>query len=192
MIDRKTADLLASLNAGNPLEPDTEFMTLMQAISENTRKLAAQLNEKWREPEEIREFMAKITGTEIPEGFVMFPPFYCDFGRNIRLGKGVFINGCCQFQDQGGIRIGDDTLIGHGVVIATLNHGMEAHKRKYLYPKPVIIGKNVWIGSHATLLPGVTIGDDAIIAAGALVNKDVAPKTIAGGVPARYIKDIPR
>ena len=102
----------------------------------------------------------------------------------------MFINSGCCFQDQGGIEIGDDCLIGHQVVIATLNHDPTPDRRKSMISAPVRIGRNVWIGSHATILPGVTVGDDAIIAAGAVVTKDVPAGTIAAGVPAKTIKRI--
>lgn len=183
--------LLARLDASLPLEPDTDFMVWMNYYSEKARKLTAQLNEKWREPKDIIKIMNEITGVETPEDFRLFPPFYSDFGKNIRIGKKVFINcGCC-FQDQGGVRIGDNCLIGHNVVIATLNHGLAANKRAYLYPAAVRIEENVWIGSQATILPGVTIGANSIVAAGALVNKDVPPGVIVGGTPAKFIKLIP-
>lgn len=102
----------------------------------------------------------------------------------------MFINSGCCFQDHAGIEIGDGTLIGHQVVIATLNHAQDPLSRADMFPKPVKIGKNVWIGAHATILPGVTIGDNAIIAAGAVVTKDVEKNAVAGGVPAKKIKDI--
>ena len=124
------------------------------------------------------------------EGFRLFPPFYTDCGKNIHVGKNVFINAGCQFQDQGGITIGDDTLIGHNVVLATLNHGFEPARRKDLLPAPIVIGRKVWIGSNATVLPGVTIGDRSIVAAGAVVNRDVPPDVIVGGVPAKVIKHL--
>ena len=136
--------------------------------------------------------MEKLTGRAFPEGAYMFPPFYTDCGKNTKLGKNVFINACCQFQDQGGITIGDGTLVGPKTVIATLNHHQNPDKRANLIPKPVNIGKNVWIGANVTILPGVTIGDGAIIAAGAVVSKDVEANTIAGGVPAKFIKAIPQ
>ena len=122
--------------------------------------------------------------------FKLFPPFYTDFGKNIKVGRNVFINSGCCFQDQGGIEIGDGTLIGHQVVIATLNHDPDPEKRGDMFPRPVKIGAKVWIGSHATLLPGVTVGEGAIVAAGAVVTRDVPPRSVVAGVPARVIKSI--
>ena len=125
----------------------------------------------------------------------MFPPFYTDFGKNITIGRNVFINACCHFQDHGGVTLGDGCLIGHNVVFATLNHGIAPDDRASMYPAPITLGKNIWVGSNSTILRGVTIGDNAIIAAGSVVTKDVAENTIVGGVPAKYIrhinKDIP-
>lgn len=106
------------------------------------------------------------------------------------MGKNVFINAGCKFQDQGGIFIDDDALVGHGVVIATLDHDMDPEKRHALHPAPVHIGKKVWIGANATITSGVTIGDNAVVAAGAVVTKDVPNDTIVGGVPAKPIKKI--
>ena len=118
----------------------------------------------------------------------MFPPFYTDCGKNITVGKNVFINSGCRFQDQGGISIGDGTLIGHNVVLATLNHGISPDERHDLFPAPIHIGKNVWIGANATVLPGVTIGDNAVIAAAAVVTKDVPANVVVAGVPAKVIR----
>ena len=120
----------------------------------------------------------------------MFPPFYTDFGRNITIGKDVFINSGCHFQDQGGIEIGDDVLIGQQVVIATLNHDFNPEERGNMSPSPVKIGNKVWIGAHATILPGVTIGDGAVVAAGAVVTKSVPAFSVVAGVPAKIIKSI--
>ena len=102
----------------------------------------------------------------------------------------MFINAGCKFQDQGGIEIGDGALIGHGVVLATLNHDFAPENRSTLHPSAIKIGKNVWIGSNATVLPGVSIGDGAIVAAGAVVTRDIPAKTIAAGVPAKVIRKI--
>ena len=116
-------------------------------------------------------------------------PFYTDFGRNIHIGKNVFINSCCHFQDQGGIYIGDYALIGHNVVLATINHDMNPYSRENIY-KPIKIGNRVWIGSNVVVTHGVTIGDGAVIAAGAVVTKDVQAYTVVGGIPAKVIKKV--
>ena len=108
----------------------------------------------------------------------------------MNIGKRVFINAGCKFQDQGGITIGDDVLIGHNCVIATLNHSMQPERRADMIPAPVKIGDKVWIGANVTILQGVTIGEGAVIAAGAVVNKDVPARTVVGGVPAKIIKKI--
>ena len=112
------------------------------------------------------------------------------FGKNINLGSGVFINAGCSFQDQGGITIGDGSLIGHNVVLATLNHDLNPNNRGALVASPINIGKNVWLGANTTVLPGVTIGDGAVVAAGAVVKKNVVANTVVGGVPARELKKI--
>ena len=119
----------------------------------------------------------------------MFPPFYADFGRNIHFGKHVFVNSSCHFQDQGGIFIGDHVLIGHNVVLATINHDLNPYDRHNIY-KPIRIGNRVWIGSNAVITQGVTIGDGAVIAAGAVVTKDVPENTVVGGIPAKVIRKI--
>lgn len=181
---------LNHLNQGLSVTSGSEIQQFMTLLSNEARKITMELNTVWHDPEEIRELFSQLTGTEVDEGFRLFPPFYTDCGKNIHVGKNVFINAGCQFQDQGGIAIGDDTLIGHNVVLATLNHGFEPARRKDLLPAPIVIGRKVWIGSNATVLPGVTIGDHSIVAAGAVVNRDVPPDVIVGGVPAKVIKHL--
>ena len=127
----------------------------------------------------------EITGEELDETFRMFPPFYTDFGRNIHIGRNVFINSGCHFQDQGGIYIGDDALIGHNVILATVDHDLDPYDRHNCYA-PIRIGNRVWIGSGAIITKGVCIGDGAVIAAGAVVTRNV----VVGGVPAKLIKKI--
>lgn len=177
------------ISDGKPLEGD-EMIAFMRAQSDLSRKIQFELNSKYHTPQEVRELFGKIIGKKVDDGFSMFPPFYTDFGRNIHVGKKVFINSCCQFQDQGGIFIGDNCLIGHSVVMATLNHDLNPEKRQNLRHKPIRIGSGVWIGARAVILSGVTIGDNAVVAAGAVVAKDVPANTIVGGVPARIIKGI--
>lgn len=174
---------------GKPLEGN-EMVEFMREQSDISRRLQFELNCHYHTPYEIRNLFSQIIGKEVDETFRMFPPFYTDFGRNIHVGKNVFINSCCQFQDQGGINVGDGCLIGHSVVIATLNHDFDPEKRQNLHHGPVNIGKGVWIGAHATITAGVTIGDNAVIAAGAVVTGDVPANVVVGGVPAKIIKHI--
>lgn len=138
----------------------------------------------------VRLLFSELIGKPVDESFCLFPPFSTDCGKNITIGRNVFSNSGCRFQDQGGIKIGDGTLIGHNVVLATLNHDIDPNKRSDIYPRPIDIGKNVWIGANATILPGVTVGDGSIIAAGAVVTKNIPANVIVGGVPAKTIKKI--
>lgn len=174
---------------GKPLE-GAEMVEFMREQSDISRRIQFELNCHYHTPEEIRELFSQITGMDVDETFRMFPPFYTDFGRNIHVGKNVFINSCCQFQDQGGIYIGDGSLIGHSVVMATLNHDFAPERRQNLHHAPIRLGKCVWVGAHATITAGVTIGDNSVIAAGAVVTKDVPANVVVGGVPAKIIKKI--
>lgn len=154
-------------------------------------RIGMELNMQYHTPEEIREIMGRLIGKKVDASFRMFPPFYTDFGKNITIGKDVFINSGCHFQDQGGIQIGDGALIGHNVVLATINHDLNPEENRKNHYAPITIGAHVWIGSNATILPGVTLGDWAVVAAGAVVTQDVPPRTVVGGVPAKVLKVIP-
>lgn len=167
-----------------------ERQAMFWDLCQEAIRLCMELNSNYHTPEEIRQIMGRLTGREVGEGFTLFPPFYTDFGKNIAIGRNVFINSGCHFQDQGGIAIGDGALIGHNVVLATVNHALEPEKRRRNRYAPIRIGENVWIGSNATILPGVTLGDWAVVAAGAVVTKDVPPMTVVGGVPARVLRTI--
>ncbi len=171
-------------------ENNPEMSDYANKLFQEAIRIGMELNNQYHTPDEIREIMEQLTGKKIDGTFRLFPPFYSDFGKNISIGKDVFINSGCHFQDQGGITIGDGSLIGHNVVLATINHDLNpANNRKNHYA-PIKIGNHVWIGSNATVLSGVTIGDWSVIAAGAVVAKDVPPNVVAGGVPARIIKHI--
>ncbi|WP_395015126.1 DapH/DapD/GlmU-related protein [Robinsoniella peoriensis] len=183
-------EFLEFMDSGKTITGGTKIHAYMHMLSQEALKLTAELNGCYHAPDEIRGLMGQLTGKPVDESFCLFPPFYTDCGKNLTFGKNVFLNSGCKFQDQGGISIGDGSLIGHNVVLATLNHSLDPEHRGDLIPAPIHIGKNVWIGSNAVVLAGVTIGEGAVIAAGAVVTKDVPGKTIAGGVPARVMKAI--
>ena len=173
----------------NPPE-NAERDKYAQELFQEAIKIGMELNNQYHTPEEIREIMGRLTGRKIDETFRMFPPFYTDFGKNIKIGMDVFINSGCHLQDQGGIEIGDGALIGHNVVLATINHDLNPARNRVNHYAPIKIGKHVWIGSNATVLQGVTIGDWSVVAAGAVVTRDVPPMTVVGGVPAKILKTI--
>ncbi len=183
-------ELLEHFNNDDTIGTDKAYIDLMRFYSREAQKITMEINYKYHEPDELAELFSELIGKPVGEGFGLFPPFYTDFGKNITIGKNVFINAGCKFQDQGGIFIDDGALIGHGVVLATLDHDFDPAKRHQLHPAPIHIGKKVWIGANAVITRGVTIGDNSVVAAGAVVNKDVAPDTIVGGVPARVIRKL--
>lgn len=178
------------MRRGETIVSGSEAQKFITQNAHDAMRLTCELNNSYHEPVEICRLMSEITGTDIDDSFSIFPPFYTDFGKNTKIGKKVFINSSCHFQDQGGITIGNGVFIGHSVVLATLNHEMSPEKRSDLHPAPIVIGDNVWIGSNATVLAGITIGNGAIVAAGAVVTKDVPENAVVGGVPAKIIKMI--
>ncbi len=139
--------------------------------------------------DEMRERLGEIIGTPIDKSTTVFVPFFTNFGKHIKLGKNIFINHACTFLDLGGITIEDDVQIGPKVNLITENHPVDPTQRKDLVLKSIHIRRNVWIGAAATILPGVSVGENSIIA-GAVVSKDVPDNTIVGGIPAKVIKTI--
>ena len=171
-------------------EKNAERDAYANELFQEAVRIGMELNTMYHTPEELREIMGRLIGKKVDRSFRMFPPFYTDFGKNITIGKDVFINSGCHFQDQGGIEIGDGALIGHNVVLATINHDLNPKENRKNHYAAIKIGAHVWIGSNATVLPGVTIGDYAVVAAGAVVARDVPAMTVVGGVPARVLKTI--
>lgn len=172
------------------VDAESGMFDIFNKLSQEALQITMQLNNKYHTPAEIIDLFSKLTNKKIDKSFRLFPPFYTDCGKNITLGKNVFINACCKFQDQGGITIGNNVLIGHNVTLATLNHEQNPEKRQNIHPAPIKIGDNVWIGSNATILPGITIEDGAIIGANSVVTKNVPKNCIVAGVPAKIIKEI--
>lgn len=177
--------------AGNPIPgEDKELHGFLTERSFEAQKITMELNNSYHSKDEIVDIFSRLTGNDVDESFMCFPPFYTDFGKNITFGKNVFLNTGCSFQDRGGVTIGDNALFGMNVNVVTLNHGMPLETRNTTYASPVVIGDNAWIGTNATILPGVTLGDNVIVGAGAVVTKDVDDNTVVAGVPAKPVKSL--
>ena len=181
---------LAHVNAGKPLIGGSAEHLFMHEMLNEALRITHKINSEYHTPEEIQELFAELTNTEANPTLGLIPPFNTDFGKNIHVGENVFINSGCKMQDQGGIYIGDDVLIGHNACLLTLNHDLNPDKRADMHPEPIVIGNKAWLGSNVTVLPGVRIGEGAVVAAGAVVTKDVEANTVVGGVPARLIRTI--
>jgi len=182
-------DIFERLRNGETiLSSDPEAFKLREA-SFATKSLLVQMSNA-SDPAEIRDLLSQITGSEIDESVAVFTPLYVNYGKNTKIGKNVFINFDCVFLDLGGITIEDNALISPKVSLLSEGHPVSPNDRQSLVPGPIHIKKNAWIGAGATILPGVTIGENAVVAAGAVVSKDVPDNTIVGGVPAKIIKSI--
>jgi acetyltransferase-like isoleucine patch superfamily enzyme len=142
------------------------------------------------DPSEIRNLLSQIIGANVDESTTVFTPLYINYGKNTTIGKNVFINFDCVFLDLGGISIEDNVLIAPKVSLLTEGHPIEPENRQSLTVAPIHLKKNAWIGANATILPGVTIGENAVVAAGSVVSKDVLDNTVVGGIPAKVLKNI--
>ncbi len=182
-------DIFERLRNGEPIPSDDPQAYKMREASYATKKLLVQMNNS-SNPSEIRNLLSQITSTEIHETTAVFTPLYINYGKHTKIGKNVFINFDCTFLDLGGITIEDNVLIAPKVSLLSEGHPLSPENRQSLVPGPIHIKKNAWIGANATILPGVTVGENAVVAAGAVVSKDVPDNSIVGGIPAKIIKTI--
>lgn len=181
--------MLARMRAGEAIPMnDPDYSQIREAVN-RTMHLSVKLRQAVH-VDEVRAILSEIIGAAVDESTTVFPPFYTNVGSHISLGKRVFINHACSFLDLGGITIEDDVLIGPRVNITSENHPTKVATRKTLVPAAVLIKRNAWIGAGATILPGVTVGENAVVAAGAVVTKDVPANTVVGGIPAKVLKEI--
>jgi acetyltransferase-like isoleucine patch superfamily enzyme len=177
------------LKSGEPIRLNDSEYSKVQEVVDRTLRLSTQLNSS-TDTGQIRKRLSEITGSETDVTTTIFMPFYTNFGRFIQIGKNAFINHACSFLDMGGIFIEDNVLIGPKFSLITENHPLNPVNRRALVSKPIVIKCNAWIGAAATILPGVTVGENSVIAAGAVVITDVPADTVAGGVPGKFIKKI--
>lgn len=188
-MNNPNTDIFERMLAGEVIPfSDPQYPRIFEAVS-RTIRLSADLNTAM-DIEQIRERLGEIIGKPVDPSTTVFVPFYTNFGRFINLGRNVFINHACSFLDLGGITIEDGVMIGPRVNIVSESHPLGPAERQALVLNRVLIKRNAWIGAAATILPGVTIGENSVVAAGAVVSKDVPDNTVVGGVPARVIKNL--
>ena len=177
------------LLAGETIQSNDPEAFKMWEESFATRQLLIQMNNA-ADAAEVRRLLSQIIGAEVDESVAVFSPLYINYGKHTKIGKNVFINFDCVFLDLGGITIEDNVLIAPKVSLLSEGHPISPDNRQSLVPGPIHIKRNSWIGAGATILPGVTIGENAVVAAGAVVSKDVPANAIVGGVPSKIIKTI--
>ena len=164
----------------------------ISAMKSRARALADSYNRTTEDqPEERLRILKELFG-DCEDDIFIKPPFYCDYGSNLHVGKRFFANFACVMLDSAPITIGDNCLIGPECGFYTVNHPMDSKTRvaNYVYAKPITVGDNVWFGGHVTVLPGVTIGENAVIGAGSVVNRDIPANVLAAGNPCRVIRPI--
>ncbi|KVC64895.1 transferase [Burkholderia ubonensis] len=164
----------------------------MLANIKRAMTITASLNRlTFNDADEVRALFSDLIGKEVDESFLLIPPFYTAGGVDISVGRNVFVNQNCTFYDLGGLDIADDVMIGPNVSLITTGHPIEpSQRRDFVVAKPIVIERNVWIGAGATIIGGVTVGENSVVGAGSVVTKDVPPNTLVGGNPARVIRSI--
>ncbi|MBR1851231.1 MAG: sugar O-acetyltransferase [Bacteroidales bacterium] len=162
----------------------------LYAEVQRTMRLAATLNSGWHTEAEVRDLLREITRHDVPDDVRVFAPLHINYGPGVSFGRDCFLNFGCTLLALGGIAIGDGAFIGPNCVLATEFHPEEPERRHSLLTRPIVIGRNAWLGAGVTVLAGVTVGDNAIVAAGAVVTRDVPPNTVVAGTPARVLRPI--
>ena len=158
---------------------DAPIFQRIHQYKEYNERMVREMNQGYHSADKIRAYLEQITGEKID-----------DYGRHIQFGRNVYLNINVTFVDLGGIFIKDHVLIGPGARLITVNHLTDPKKRRGLWVAPIVIKKNAWIGANATILPGVTVGENAIVAADATVTKDVPANVVVAGTPAKIVKTI--
>ena len=182
-------DIFERMRRGELIRLDEPDYPQVLAAINRAFEITGKLNTAYHNDDEVRAILSELTGYNIDTTTTVKLPFYTDFGQFTRFGKNVFVNFGCSFMDRGGIIIEDNALIGPNVSLITENHAMEPELRVNVYGKPIVIKSRAWLGAGATVLPVVTIGENAVVGAGAVATKDVPPNAMVAGIPARIIKE---
>lgn len=157
---------------------------------QHTMRLCAEMNNGYHTEAEVREYLREITRSDVPDTVRVFTPLNINYGPGVRFGDDCFLNFGCTLLALGGITIGDGAFIGPHCVLATEFHPEAPATRHTLLTKPIVIGRNAWLGANVTVLAGVTIGENAIVAAGSVVTKDVPANMVVAGTPAKVVRKI--
>jgi len=182
-------DIFERLKRGEIIPQGDSQRNRMRDASYETKKILMKLNST-ADASEIRNYLGEIIGSEIDETTTVFTPLYINYGKDIKIGRNVFINFDCVFLGLGGITIEDHVLIAPKVSILSEGHPVESELRHSLVPGRICIKRNAWIGAGATILPGVTVGENSVVASGAVVSKDVPDNTVVAGIPAKVVKHL--
>ena len=185
----KPDDIFERLKNGETIPADDPDAYKLREETYASKELLDRMNQS-SDPSEIRNILGMLTGSTIHESTAVFTPLYINYGKSIDIGANVFINFDCIFLGLGGITIEDGVLIAPRVSLLSEGHPIHPADRQSLVPGPIHIGKNAWIGAGSTILPGVTIGENSVVAAGAVVSEDVPHNTVVGGIPAKIINSI--
>ena len=170
----------------------TPESAVMTANVKRAMAITARLNRlTYDDADEVRALFSELIGQKVDDSFLLIPPFYATGGLDTRVGRNVFVNQNCTFYDLGGLDIADDVMIGPNVSLITSGHPIEpSQRRASVTARPIVIERNVWIAAGATVIGGVTIGENSVVAAGSVVTRDVPPNTLVGGNPAKIIRSI--
>lgn len=188
-MNHKERDIFERLKNGAVVSPDDPQAYRLREASYATKALLVKMNHS-SDPEEIRQILGEITGHLIDGTTAVFTPMYINYGKNTKIGKNVFINFGCTILDLGGVIIEDHVLIAPNVSLLSEEHPLSPQERQSLVPKPVHIKRKVWLGANSTILPGVTVGENSVVAAGAVVTKDVPANVVVAGIPAKIIREL--